>query len=220
MNTSTLFLPILLCCVAAKAFAQDEEPAYADITPKHSFTIELGLPVSTVNKPFKGIMQGLLNVSPYYQFTLQNHFSVGIGGHYSYFKINEFKTPQKVTGGMNSFGGFIKVGHEKFYNMRFGTDIGVKVGYTDHLFTTDTNTVRGGPVSVMSTFVEPSVGLVLTADEFTSFRFVVSYAFYGFGFRPDQLGLTTNGGYDPADFSKVTQFVSFGFGFTYYFKQY
>ena len=83
----------------------------------------------------------------------------------------------------------------------------------------DRNDTLGlNPRIVNSTYLEPSFGLILTADEQSSYRFVVSYAFQGFGFRPDLIGLQTLGGYDPKDFNKVTSFLIVGFGYTYYFK--
>ena len=61
------------------------------IDPDDSFTFELCLPNSFVNKPYKTIMQGLVSASPYYQYTLKSGISFGAGVHYSYFAINEFR---------------------------------------------------------------------------------------------------------------------------------
>ncbi len=206
-------------------FAQDEafdydENIYDDIVPKHSFSLELGLPVSTSNKPYQSMMMGLINFAPYYQFTLQNHLSFGAGVNYSYFRANEFKVPQKVVGGLHNVGIFGKVGWEKFHSMRFGTTAAVKVGYTQSHFTTDLNKVNGGPVVIDGIYVEPNFGLVLTAGEFISYSFVVGYAFQGYNFNTSHLGISAQGGFSAADYSKNTQFMTFGFGFTYYIKQY
>ena len=76
---------LVTCLVLSmNAFAQEDdydidENIYGDIVPKHSFTIELGLPVGITNKAFKSIMQGLVRFSPYYQFTLKNHLILTIG---------------------------------------------------------------------------------------------------------------------------------------------
>lgn len=189
------------------------------IEPKHTFNLELGLPNGFANKPFKNIMQGLVNVSPYYQYAFKKQLILGAGLRYSYFAINEFKVPEPVYGGMHSAGVFAKVGWEKFHTDRFATDISVKLGYTQNYFDTDRNDTLGlNPVQVNSTYVEPSVGLILTADEFTSYRLVVGYGFQGFGYRPSMIGLETFGGYDPEEFSQVTSFLIVSFGFTYYFK--
>ena len=196
-----------------------DENIYDDIIPKHSFTIEVGLPIPTGNKPYQSMMMGLVKAAPYYQFTLKNHISFGIGGNYSYFKTNEFKVPEKVFGGIHSAGGFVKVGYEKFHSMRFGTDFGVKVGYTNTLFDTDKNRDNGGAQSINCLYVEPTAAVVLTAGEYTSYRFVVGYSIQGYDFVPSQLGINATGGFKPSDFNSATQYMTFGFGFTYYFKQ-
>ena len=49
------------------------------IDPDDSFTIELGLPNSFSNQPFKEIMQGLVCVSPYYQYAFKNGLAIGAG---------------------------------------------------------------------------------------------------------------------------------------------
>lgn len=189
------------------------------INPKHTFNVELGLPNGFVNKPFKNIMQGLVNVAPYYQYKFKKEIVVGIGIRYSYFAINEFKVSEPTYGGMHSGGVFLKVGWEKFHTDHFATEIGLKFGYTQNYFVSDRNDSLGlNPRIVNSTYLEPSLGLILTADEQSSYRFMVSYVFQGFGFRPDLIGLQTLGGYDPKDFNKVTSFLIVGFGYTYYFK--
>jgi hypothetical protein len=115
-----IWLFITCVTLSMSVFSQDDEydmdeNIYGDIIPKHSFTIELGLPVGTSNKAFQSIMQGLVRISPYYQFTLKNHLAFGIGVNYNYFKVNPFRVPEKVTGGFHSAGGFVKVGYEKFH---------------------------------------------------------------------------------------------------------
>jgi hypothetical protein len=219
-------LLITFICSVFLAFSQEEiydldENIYDDIIPKHSVTIELGLPNTSSNKPFKSIMQGLLKFNPYYQFTLKNHLAFGVGATYSYFKVNPFRVPEKVTGGLHSTGAFVKVGYEKFHSMRFGTDIGVKFGYVNNQFTTDMNTKNhGGPFVSNAFYVEPTLGLILTASEFTSYRFVAGYSILGNKFRTSDLGISSTGGYTESEINKNSQYMYFGFGFTYYFKQY
>lgn len=206
-------LILFFCCSTLLSKAQT-------IEPKHTFNIELGLPNGFANKPFKNIMQGLVNVEPYYQFAFKNHLILGAGLKYSYFAINEFKVPSPVYGGMHTGGLFLKAGWEKFFTDRFAVDFSLKVGYTQNYFTTDVNDTLGvNPVQINSTYVEPTIGLILTADEVSSYRFFVSYGFQGFGFRPDMIGLDTFGGYDPNQFDKTTSFLIVGFGYSYYFKR-
>jgi hypothetical protein len=164
-------------------------------------------------------MQGLVNFSTYYQYDFKNHLTAGAGIRYGYFAINEFKVPKPVYGGMHSTGAFLKVGWEKFINDRFAIDLGVKVGYSQHYFDTDRNDSAGlNPIQLNSVYIDPTLGLILTADEVSSYRLFISYAGYGFGFKPSMIGLETFGGYDPAQFDKLTGFLIVGFGYTFYFK--
>lgn len=221
-----LFVIISLFAFGLNATAQEDgydidENIYDDIVPKHSFHIELGLPVGTSNKAFQSMLQGMMKFAPYYQFTFQNHISIGAGADYSFFRVDKFRVPEAVTGGIHNVGGFLKVGYEKFHSMRFGTDFGVKVGYSNAFFITDKNkTLLGKPNSINTIFVEPTAAVVLTAGEFTAYKFVVGYMFQGYDYRTQQLGISATGGYKPADLNHATQFMTFGFGFTYYFKQY
>lgn len=190
------------------------------IIPKHTFNVDLGLPNAAGNKPFRRIMQGLLNVGTSYQFALPNSLAFGVGLRYSYFNVNQFKVKDSIHGGLHSLGAYFKVGREKFHTERFGTDMGVKFGYTHNLFTTDFNRKNGvNPQVTSGIYLEPNIGLVLSADEQTSYRLNIGYAFHGFGFNPKTtLGSTQNEGYDPAEFNKITHYLIIGFGFTYYFK--
>lgn len=189
------------------------------ITPKSSFNVELGLPNTLANKPFSSMIQGLLNVGVYYQHAFSNSIAIGGGIRYSFFEVNQFKVPEPIDGGLHSVGAFVKVSREKFHTDRFGTDMGVKVGYAKNFFSTDLNKALGqNPQQVDAVYIEPCIGLVLTADEFTSYRLHIGYAIQGFGFRPDRLGTQMDGGYDSNQFGKPTQYLVVGFGFTYYFK--
>lgn len=206
------------------AFSQDDqyemdENIYEDIIPKHSLTMELGLPIPCGNKAFQSMMSGIIKTAPYYHFTLKNHLSFGIGADYSYIKTDPFKTPEKIYGGIHSLGGFFRVGYEQFHSMRFGTDFGVKLGYTNILFDTDMNRQKGGSQSLNCVYVEPTAAVVLTAGEFTSYRFVVGYSFQTYSFSPMQLGSDSMGGYHLENLDHPSQFLTVGFGFSYYFRQ-
>lgn len=194
--------------------------AAQQIEPKHTFNVEIGLPNGMVNKPFGDYMQGLVNVAPYYQFCLKNHIAFGAGVRYAYFGVNQFRVPLKTLGGMHSFGAFLKVSHEKFYSEKFAADLGVKVGYTQNYFVTNRNDSLGqNPYQVNAFLVEPTAELSLLADEQVAYSLIISYAFQGFGFKPSMIGLETSGGYEPAEFSRPTSYLTVGFGFTYYFKE-
>ena len=170
------------------------------------------------NKPFNDFMQGLVGVSTYGQYSFPFHLNVGAGVRYSYFTINEFKVPSPVFGGVHSGTAFLKVGYDKFHNDRFATDFGLKLGYSHTFFDTDLNKAAGmNPVDVGSNFAEFTTAFILTANEGSSYRWIIGYGMQGFGFSPQQIGLQTNGGYDPANFKRITTYLVVGFGYTYYF---
>lgn len=184
-----------------------------------SFTFELGLPNSFVNEPFKDIMQGLVTVSPSYQYAFENHIALGIGAHYSYFAVNEFNVPSAIYGGMHCLGGYLKVGHEKFWGERFGTDMGLRVGYVHTMIKTDALFAEGIRLNVIPSFyIEPNIGLILSADDSNSYRLTIGYPFYGFGFQPQLIGVIDDAGYDPQDYEKTSSFLVIGFGYTHYFN--
>ena len=75
INSSFLRILLLLFVVKACVFAQEFQP-------KHTFNFELGLPNSFSNKAFNDVMQGLVQVEPYYQYAFKNGIIAGIGFGY------------------------------------------------------------------------------------------------------------------------------------------
>lgn len=190
------------------------------VDPKGTFNVELTLPGSVSNAPFSDIMQGLANVSVLYQYSFPIHLNVGGGVRYSLFTVDEFAVPSPVYGNMQSGSVFLKLGYDKFHNDRFATDYGVKLGYTETLFSTDVNKEIGvNPVRVSGPGAEATIGLILTADERNSYRLIFGYGLQNFGFNPSMIGLESNEGYDPGEFDRITQYFCLGFGYTFYFGQ-
>ena len=191
------------------------------IEPKHSFTLELGLPNTFTNKAFREIMQGLVHVSPYYQFAFKNGIALGVGGRYSYFAINEFRVPSKVFGGNHSFGGFVKIGHEKFYSELFAIDAGVKIGYAQNLFYSDLLRSREiDLISKSSIYIEPIIGFVLASSESDTYRFSIGYSFFNNSFKPWDIGYEEGNeiGYTSKELSPISSFLTVGFGYTHHFN--
>ena len=192
-----------------------------ELTPKFTYNVELCLPVAMSNQPFDDYMQGLVGVSTYGQYSFPFHLHGGLGVRYSYFTINEFSVPTPVFGGVHSGTVFGKIGWDKFHNDRFATDFGLKLGYSQTYFDSDLNKANGqNPLQVNSSFAEATMGLVLMANENTSYRWIIGYGMQGFGFSPQDIGIASNGGYDPANFDRITTFLVVGFGYTYYFGAY
>ncbi|MFM7596324.1 MAG: hypothetical protein ACKO4Y_09110 [Flavobacteriales bacterium] len=190
-----------------------------DMEIDDSFVFELGLPNGFVNAPFKNIMQGVVYVSPMYQYTLKSGLMFGAGVHYSYFNINQFRINQKISGGMHNGAAFIKVGHEKFWTQSLATDIGVKVGMAQSAFVTDTLKSMGITyISKQSAYIEPNIGICLAADVNASFRLTLGYAFYGFGYKPWDIGINSDLGYSAIELNKVSSYLIVGFGYSRYFN--
>jgi hypothetical protein len=167
-------------------------------------------------------MKGGVSISPYYQFRMKNSLAFGCGVQYNFFQVNNIKaaTIKSASGGVHSVGVFFKVSKEKFHTEQFATDFGVKIGYCETYFATDFNkTLYGKPLQVSSLTFAPTLGLILSVDEFSSYRFTIGYNVQCYGFYPQRLGNVTNAGYDSSDYNKVTQFLLVGFGFTHYFHQ-
>ncbi|MFN5443781.1 MAG: hypothetical protein ACK48V_06095 [Crocinitomicaceae bacterium] len=221
------FLIVSICLFFSLSFfAQDEiedidDAIYTRINPKHSLTLELGLPIGLSNKGFKGFLQGMVNFSPYYHYNFKNNISVGVGANYNFFWINHVLSPDKNNvGAIHSLGAFIELGYEKFYTDRIGTDFSVKTGYSQLNFYSVNNRDLGlGTPTKNIAFIEPIFSFIITADEFSSFRWNLGYTFQNYIFNPSSLGFTDAKEYSSDDYQKSTQFFSFGFGYTYYFKQ-
>lgn len=209
----TLTLIILMTIWGGKTALSQE------IIPRYSYNIELGLPVAMGNKPFDDIMQGLVSVSTYGQYSFPFHMHLGVGIKYQYLTINEFSVPSPRFGGVHTGAVFGKIGWDKFHTDRFATDIGMKIGYTQNYFATSPEKGKGlSTLQVNAAFVEPTLSLILLANEKNSYRWIIGYGIQGFGFRPQHIGLQSDEGYDPAEFSKPTQYLVVGFGYTYYFR--
>ena len=190
-----------------------------DMEIDDSFVLELGLPNGFVNAPFKNIMQGVVYVSPMYQYTLRSGLMFGAGVHYSYFNINQFRINQKISGGMHNGAAFIKLGHEKFWTPSLATDIGVKAGFAQTAFVTDTLKSMGITYnSKQSAYIEPNIGICLAADVNASFRLTIGYAFYGFGYKPWDIGINSDLGYSASELNKVSSYLIVGFGYSRYFN--
>lgn len=188
-----------------------------DFTPKSSFKVEIGLPNNTSNAAFRDMMQGLVAVTPSYQYTFNNSLSIGAGLRYGFFNVNEFRNNIDLSGGMHIAGIFAKIGQEKFYG-NFGVDYGVRVGYSANFFDTNFNdSLSGKPFSNDAIFIEPTLGLSLIASERTSFRLAIGFAVHDFIYSPEQMGIPQFSGFDPSTLNKRTSYFTVGFGYSYYF---
>ncbi len=189
------------------------------IDPDDSYTIDLCLPNSMFNAPYRNIMQGLVHASTHYQYTIKNGLYLGAGVHYSYFAINEFRVTPKIYGGIHSGAAFLKTGHERFWTERFGTDLGIRAGWVRSYVISDLLSEQiNAPQIREGLYFEPNLSLVLTSDVNQSFRLSIGYPLYAIAFSPQLLGIEGNMGYDESEFEQNSTFLSIGFGYTYYFN--
>lgn len=189
-----------------------------DIHPKHSFTVEVGMPIMLGNKFRKTYMDGLVYFSPYYQFTFENNLAIGAGAIYNFYKIKSLATYENIYGGSHSVGAFFKIAHEKFHSTRFGTDIGVKMGAMQAFYNSNKLKDLGKKSADLGVYIEPNIGFVLTVSEKSSFRFVAGYSILSVPFTNETIGMEAQGGMAGKDFRKIQQGLVLGFGYTFYAK--
>lgn len=213
-----------------KSNEEEEEDAesYARIKPHHSISMEVGLPVGMRNKTFSAYMQGIVNMSPYYHYSFKNKMTAGAGLNYNYFWINHVLTPDpKNLGGIHALGGYVRFGYENFHTDRYGVDFNIKMGRSRLIFDSDNNHLLPELPTLDVYFVEPSIGFVITADDQSSYRWVLGYTGQKYRFYPTQLGFDKSANQSTntqnlnlfSTIANYSQFLTIGFGYTYYIKQ-
>jgi hypothetical protein len=203
---------IILLLTTPSFFAQE-------IDTDDSFTFEISFPKGITNASYKKIMQGLIQSSAHYQYAFNSGLCLGVGIHYTYFTVNEFRVPSKVKGGIHTPALFMKVGHEKFWTEKFGTDVGVKFGYLQSFTVTDVLKSKEIPYNMVEgTYIEPSLSIILKANVNSSYRLTFGYPIYGYSFTPWMIGIDSILGIDPKEYNKPSSLFSIGFAYTFYFN--
>lgn len=187
------------------------------LEPKHTFNVELGLPITTGNFAYKYIMQGIVNSSVYYQYRFNNNFALGAGGNMLLTTVNRVKVNPSVPGSIFGYGGFVKIGYERFFDDFLGIDFGVKLGYNQNLFQ-DSALVAEYPskkYNLGCMTMTPMFALKLMADNANSYSFTLGYTFQDYTFFPGRLGYPSQG-LSNDQVTGSTQFLTLGFGYTHY----
>lgn len=195
--------------------------AQVDYEPELSLRVELGLPavleVST-NKAFRDLMQGLVNVSVGYQRTFENTLSIGFGGRYVLFNVNEFRNNFDLSGQLHFIGGYGRVGVERYFG-NLGIDYGVKLGYAFNI--SDMNICRdlhGEPSITEGGFIEPNFSMQYVVNESNAFTlFNVAYAFHSMRFQPKTVCVDNFPGLGESAVRNRTTYLTIGFGYTHFF---
>ncbi len=227
MKNEFYFFLVFISFFAFHGLAQDDGSdesdhfyvsSVTDIDPMHSFTLELGMPIVMSNKFNRSHMDGLIYFAPYYQYTFRKNLAIGAGVFYNYLRIKSFATYENIYGGNNTIGAFFKVSYEKFHSKRFATDMGVKIGAAQAMYSSNKLKALGEKSSNLGLYIEPNIGFILTAAEKSSFRFFLGYNFLGIPFSNKTIGLASDGGMEAKDFRKFQQYLTIGFGYTFYAK--
>ena len=186
----------------------------------YTFNMDIGIPISLGNEPFKDIMQGLVSTNFYGQYRLPINLNIAFGGRYSMFTINEFAINEENNGAIHMGALFCQVGYEKLYTNRFALDLGMKFGYSMNYASTDLNKISGvNPISYNAFIFEPTLGLILYSDEQNSYRFNIAYCIQNYSFEPEIIGLLSNLDYLDSNLKNNTNYFVIGFGYTYFFKK-
>jgi hypothetical protein len=188
-----------------------------DFQPKGSLKIDVAIPVVLQNKALKKTQQGLLNLGVSYQHAFKG-FVIGGGARYNYFNLNEFALQERMQGGLHQVGGFAKLGYERFLTDRLSIDVGVRGGYLQ-MFSKSTynDSIIGGSYKAGTWFIEPVAHVSYLASESSAFFFQIAYNIQLFNYGPEFLSVSEIPPYTDADNSKDTQFITFGFGYSYFF---
>jgi hypothetical protein len=204
----------LVCCL----FIVFQMNAQDLFKPRGSFKMELMLPVEQGNKVFKDRMKGLFSGSAYYQHTLPFGLNFGVGGNMTYFQVNEAAFGGFLSGGITTFGGFGKIGFERFISSNTVVDFGVKGGYGTSF--SNNNKIKesiGETHRFDAPYIEPVLSFFLMTDGASGVSFSLGYVFNGMKFNASHLMVDEITGYQPKDFGGITHYLVAGFGFTYYF---
>lgn len=204
-------LVLLLCLPVVPAVAQIKND-------KLHLTIEAALPSGRTNLAYRQYLNGLITCQPKFQYKFAKDWYVAAGPRYSYATVSEFKLPSdiKTQGGEHVFGVFLEAGWSSWQTERFGVELGVKGGLARHYFITGL-TRETGIQTVTAMYVQPTLSLILAADEAVAYRWIVGYCIDAYDFKPYHIGLQTMGGFTPEELNKSSQSLVVGFAFTYYF---
>jgi len=195
--------------------------AQLDFKPKSSFRVEIGLPATlevATNPAFRDMMQGLVNVAPSFQYTLENTISFGAGLRYTLFNVNEFKNTIDLEGSIQMVGAYARVGSERYWG-QLGVDYGVNVGYNYSIAMTNKCQEPGkAPTVNTGWFVEPTFGLSYIVDEKNAWTLInLKYAIHDFKYQPAVMCVDNFPGFNADEISGRTSYLSFGFGYIHYF---
>lgn len=183
--------------------------------PKGSLRVDLMLPLTTSNLTYKRFLDGLVDFSLGYQHNVFKGMYLGTGLHYYYAHIDPFALKSDVKGGLHYAGAYGKLGYEKFISEKFAVDFGVKGGYT-MMYSVNDSCSNGFQTGMP--FMQTQLQLTLMASEKSGFSLSIGYSHYFDNFRPEYVCFDKFSGYEPSNYAGISQTLSIGFSYIYYFK--
>lgn len=205
-----LFLLLLLLFSSFSTFSQKIEPAF-------SLNAGIGISSSTGNEPYDKQIQGLVSGNFYGQYSFPFHFHVGLGIAYTLNVINSFNVTTPVNGEIHNGFGYLNLGYDQFLSEKFAFDFSVRAGSSYNLINSNLLKDQGMSGRVFDAlYLEGIVGLILAADEKSSFRLNLGYGIQGYSYDETFIGLPTQGAYSESQIKKPVSFFTIGFGYTYY----
>ena len=191
--------------------------------PKSSLYVETTIPANERNRAFENTMEGLFHGGIGYQRPVWQGLTVGAGVNYSFFKINQFSLSKKIgTGGMHIPGVHVKVGYEKFTTDRVSLYGGIRGGVSSiYVFNDSCEANLGGPFQTYVPFTELLVELNVLTEVASqdAFNINLGYSFYFKEYNAEFLCRQNLSGL-PQEYSDgIIRFLSFGFGYKYYFEK-
>lgn len=185
------------------------------LQPKGSLRTDLMLPLTTSNLTYKRFLDGLVDFSFGYQHNVFKGMYLGGGAHYYYAQIDPFALNSDVKGGLHYTGAYGKLGYEKFLSEKFAIDFGVKGGYT-YLFSVNDSCATS--YQSHFPFIQTQLSLTLMASEKSGFSLSIAYNHYFDNFRPEYVCFDSFSGYTPSNYAGISQTLSIGFSYVYYFN--
>lgn len=196
--------------------------AQKDFEPTGSLRVDVGLPATlevATNAGFRDLLTGLLNTAVYYQNTIFGSITLGVGGKYTLFNVNEFKNNIDLEGNIHLLTGFGKIGYERYYGM-LGVEYSIRAGYSYNFSSTNFCKEELGRAKMTNSWmIEPGFTLSYVIDERNAWTLChLSYSFYDFRFNEEFVCVENLPGFNQERLSGRTSFLTFGFGYTHYLK--
>ena len=198
---------ILLLLFAFSAFTQNEEQ------PKGSLKAGIAFPVLTSNYVFKSLYKGIFDIEALYQYNVFKGITVGGGIKVDMFKYRSLAFSDSVRFPVIMISPMAKLSYERIVSDIVAFDFGARIGYS---FISSTGINCTDKQQFGGLLLEPKVSFYLFVNGPYALSLNVSYAYVFANYDPSWICDTNIPGYNPSDWEKDTQYITIGFGFSWY----